>query len=247
MQKFLNAAIQANKELYFYLQEYHKELFSEFDLGVGGDISSGFDLFAEKLFIKYLSPFGIIDSEECGKVGNGLREIIIDPIDGSSNIASGLPYFGTSIALKEAGKVKAAIICNLANGDLFYKMNNTALMVGKVDTNHFQEENINKYEAKVGIFEKAYAHGNLVGKINALGFKFRTPGAVALSLAYAHRVKFVLFKGRLRHYDLDAGLAMCNDLFVTMERDYLLVAKEKAVFEKIEAILKDENEIDRTF
>ncbi len=238
MQKFLQAAINANKKIYFYLQEYHKELFKDYSLGVGGDISSGFDLYAEKIFIEDLLDFGVIDSEESGNIGEGEQKIIIDPIDGSSNIASGLPYFGTSIALKKDNEIKAAIICNLANGDLFYKLKDEPLMVGKLEKEEFQEENINKYEPKVGIFEKAYAYGEIVSKIHDLGYKFRTPGAVALSLAYAHRVKFVLFKGRLREYDLAAGLAMCKDLFVTMEQDYVLIAKEKKVFEKIEKILK---------
>ncbi len=103
MKEFFEAAISANKEIIELLENNSGDDFHQsVSLGAGGDISSRIDLFAENIFIKRLSCFGNIHSEECGFIDNKMSyNVIIDPIDGSDNFASNLPYYGTSIALKE--------------------------------------------------------------------------------------------------------------------------------------------------
>ena len=92
--------------------------------------------------------------------------------------------------------------------------------------------------AEIGLFEKAYAHPEVVRLLDASGLKFRAPGAIALSLAYAHTVSFVLFVGTFRIYDFAAGLALCEGLEVIVEQDYVIVSKNKSVAMQIETILK---------
>jgi len=65
------------------------------------------------------------------------------------------------------------------------------------------------------------------------GIKYRSPGAFALSLAYAHDVDFVLYEGKMREYDIAAGLYMCEDLYVEKREDLLLVSQNKEIFDKI--------------
>jgi len=74
--------------------------------------------------------------------------------------------------------------------------------------------------------------------LHSLKMKFRSPGAIALSLAYAHSVSFVLFVGTFRIYDFAAGLALCEGLEVVVEEDYVIVSKDKSIVEKISAILQ---------
>jgi len=69
-----------------------------------------------------------------------------------------------------------------------------------------------------------------------LGLKFRAPGAVALSLAYAHACMYVVFLGNMRPYDIEAGLYLCEDLHTYMGEDILIVSHNKDVFAKILAI-----------
>jgi myo-inositol-1(or 4)-monophosphatase len=78
--------------------------------------------------------------------------------------------------------------------------------------------------------------------LDASGLKFRAPGAVALSLAYAHTVDFVLYAGAFRIYDFAAGLALCEGLEVIVEQDYVIVSKDKSVLEKIEVIVSAKEE-----
>ena len=238
----LQAAIEANREIYETINEgYKQEWHKEHNQGAGGDISSGFDLFCEATFIKYLQKFGEIDSEESGVIGKGDRKIIIDPLDGSSNADANFPYYGSSVAFLDSdGLLELAVVCNFANGDLFYKFVDSQLMVGKVDQYSFKVEQ-RDYSSKIGIFERAYAYAPIVTKLNSANIKFRSPGAVALSLAYAHRVNFVIFKGSLRIYDFAAALAFCEDLKVSISEDYVIVTHSKELLVKLEKFLKEED------
>ena len=237
---FLLSCIQANEEIAMKLKDSYEESYYHMSsVGAGGDVSSGLDLWAESIFVKHLGSFGKIESEESGTIGDGSHTIIIDPIDGSSNALSNFPYFGTSVAKIGAdGILDSAIVCNLANGDIFFKELERPLRQGKLfDTNY--REPIVAPNAHIGLFEKAYAHPEIVSKLDSLDLKFRTPGAVALSLAYARTVNYLLFVGSYRIYDFVAGLALCEDLTVIVEEDYVIVSKDKDIADKIDSLVRE--------
>ncbi|MDD2384041.1 MAG: inositol monophosphatase [Sulfurospirillaceae bacterium] len=232
---FLEAVRAANKTIFLLLQseglnEYHHQSFA---VGAGGDKSSGIDLAAEKIFIDYLQPFGTIISEESGILVNKQNnvQIILDPIDGSDNLLSHLPYYGTSVALRENGKCTKAIVTNLANGDIYIKEND-GLQKGHLLSPLLAPVCINSF-SKVGIFERSYCSTMVAKKLKQAGIKYRSPGAFALSLAYAHDVAFVLYEGVMRIYDVEAGMLMCEDLYTYKEDELFLVSKDKETFDKI--------------
>lgn len=232
---FVEAVKEANKKIYTLLQsgglsDYHRQSFA---VGAGGDRSSGIDLEAEKVFVEYLSPFGTIISEESGSFLNheNHREIILDPIDGSENLLSHLPYYGTSVALREQGQCTKAIVTNLANGDIFIKEDGL-LYKGHLLSSLTSEVKPNPF-AKVGIFERSYCSMLVASKLKEAGIKYRSPGAFALSLAYAHDVSFVVYEGKMRVYDVEAGLFMCEGLHTYCEGEIFLVSKDKETFDKI--------------
>ena len=234
MTNFTKACIDANREIYLAIKDgIAPKFFKKGDIGVGGDISSALDLFAESIFVKYLSSFGRIESEESGIIGEGQSHIIIDPIDGSSNALSLFPYYGTSIAkLNSDGILDSAIVTNLANGDIFIKELNKELYIGKIFQDNFKRANIVSNN-EIGIFEKSYNYPKLSSLLIDEGLKFRTPGAIALSLAYARSVSYVVFIGEFRIYDFAAGLALCEGLEVIVEADYVIVSKDKSIAKKI--------------
>jgi len=236
---FIQACIDANEEIAKALENGTEGiLFEKTDIGAGGDVSSRLDLFAEAVFIKHLGSFGRIESEESGAIGEGDSQIIIDPIDGSSNALSLFPYYGTSVARVNAeGILDAAVVCNLANGDIFFKVPGEVLQRGKLFGTGFQTPQISP-KSEIGLFEKAYAYPAMVALMGADGVKFRAPGAIALSLAYAHTVSFVLFMGTFRIYDFAAGLALCESLEVVVEQDYVIVSKDKSMVEKLETMIE---------
>ncbi|MBD3789586.1 MAG: inositol monophosphatase [Campylobacterales bacterium] len=238
MTDFIQACIKANVEIALKLKEgFDPSWYQKSHRGAGGDLSSGLDLMAEAVFVKYLSPFGKIESEESGIIGDGEDTIIIDPIDGSANALAHFPYYGTSIAkINAEGMLEAAVVCNLANGDIFVKAHDGEAVQGKLYENAFRPLSSSEH-ATIGIFEKAYANAQMVDALNHKNLKFRSPGAVALSLAYARNVKYVLFVGVFRIYDFAAGLALCEGLEVIVEPDYVIVSKEKEIAHQIEALL----------
>lgn len=203
-------------------------------IGAGGDRSLNIDLAAEKVFVDLLSGYGRINSEESGVIGSGESEIVLDPIDGSANIASGFPYFGTSVSLNRDGKSVCSVVANLANGDVFYR-DERGLFEGKLDKKGFVPTTIRE-KAQVGLFEKAYSSPEVVAKLHGK-YKFRSPGAIALSLAYAHRVNFVLFIGKHRTYDICGGLHLCSDLYTKVTENVVLVSRDKERFDTLHQIL----------
>ena len=60
-----------------------------------------------------------IYSEEGGGGGSGIRLWVVDPIDGSSNFARGIPHFAVCVGLVENGAPQAGAIYNPVTHDLF--------------------------------------------------------------------------------------------------------------------------------
>jgi myo-inositol-1(or 4)-monophosphatase len=239
MHPFLEASIAANRAIADLvsrgLTRDHRTKGSQ---GAGGDLSAGIDLDAEAIFIEHLGSFGRIDSEESGWVGEGDNTIILDPIDGSSNILSGFPYYGTSAALVDPdGMVIAAAVCHLATGALFLLSSADGVLHGSLASDDYRPFSP-KGIPEVGIFERAYAHPATVKALGDAGLKFRVPGAVALSLVYARFARYFLYIGQYRRYDFAAGLAFCEGMEVEAKEDYVIVTHDKATLEVLRSIVQ---------
>ena len=240
MNDFIEASIRACHEIKALVEEGDPSLFLLNEKGAGGDISNGVDLRAEAICFSHLSTFGSIFSEESGWMSpESSTTIFLDPIDGSDNFVSKLPYYGISIARVSHGITKEALVCNLSNGDLFVRTPNeyykTTLQ------NPFQKLDIlTNSSAKIGLFEKAPEHPKLVKMLMDKKLKFRSPGALALSLAYAPYVKYVLFLGTMRPYDIQAGLYLSQHLHVFSDERYILMCADKELFEQIRLIVEKE-------
>jgi len=208
-------------------------------VGAGGDLSSGIDLALERIFTEALLPFGHIESEESGIIGEGDHTIILDPLDGSSNALSRFPYYGVSIArLDPEGILREALVANLANGDLFVIDEAGEARQGHLDRSGWQEPRTAPCP-EIGLFEKAYAQPEIVAALDREGMKFRAPGAVALSLAYARSVNYFLFVGSFRIYDFAAGLALCKGMEILVDDRYVIVSRERKTLERVEGIVRE--------
>jgi myo-inositol-1(or 4)-monophosphatase len=99
--------------------------------GAGGDKTFPVDKWAEDIIIASLErvhaegeTFTLI-SEELGTraFGGGRQIVLVDPIDGSNNAKSGIPFFSTALALLEGDKLSdltVAYVINLGMGDAFW-------------------------------------------------------------------------------------------------------------------------------
>jgi myo-inositol-1(or 4)-monophosphatase len=97
-------------------------------IGASGDKTYQIDKLAEDLILSGLDESGealTIISEEAGikEIKGGGKKVLIDPIDGSRNAVSGIPFFCTSIAVVDGntvGDIELAYVLNLVNGDEFW-------------------------------------------------------------------------------------------------------------------------------
>jgi myo-inositol-1(or 4)-monophosphatase len=104
--------------------------FTDTALGVGaaGDKTFLIDKKAEEIVIDGLDETGealTVISEEAGikDIRGGGKKALIDPIDGSKNAISGIPFFCTSIAIADGntiGDIDLAYVVNLISGDEFW-------------------------------------------------------------------------------------------------------------------------------
>ena len=241
MTQFLKSVIQASKQIIPCITSREEAMLKSYGKGVGGDISKGVDLFCEKVFCQNLVHIAHIDSEESGFIQSKSKSsdvIILDPLDGSDNYLSNIPYYGASLALCDKhGRVKEASIINFCLGEVIYD-STTANAPRKLNIFTNQEIPIGNTISKCGIFEKAYYHPKIAKKLYKQNLKFRSLGASALSLAYALENNFMLFGGKIRKYDCKAGLFLCRNLEVLHKKDFLLISQNKKVFGMIHKILQ---------
>ena len=215
------------------IRALHEELnlFEEKGIGYGGDRSLNIDLIAEKILIEKLSEFGNIYSEEAGFIDNKKeKKIIIDPIDGSYNVSNHIPYFGTSIYFEDT----AAVVVNLSNGDYFVKTKNE-----KIFNNLFRKPFKTTFRHDVIIFEKAYQNPDIVEKLSKHHLKFRAPGALSLSLCYGESSKAVIYKGKIREFDIAAAKFYNSNCHWYFEDDLIIMSPEKKDLEEILEIIKE--------
>lgn len=239
---FIEAVILANKELYTYINTNLSLNDYEYTntIGFGGDNSLKMDLIAENIFIKYLEKFGNIYSEECGLLStNKEYTIVIDPLDGSNNFYSNLPYYGTSVALQKNGITIAGFVTNLVSSVIIYRaFDDEIKYFSLLKETNFTPINLSK--TKFSIFERAYEYPAICNFLSKNNIKYRSLGAVALSLSEANNYDFVLYGGKIRDFDVAAALYICKDLFVYRTDKILLISQNK---QKINLIKEFINEV----
>lgn len=63
---------------------------------------------------------GVLSEESEFEPGSSGDVVVIDPIDGSTNAARGLPWFATAMCVVDADGPSAALVVNQASGDRFW-------------------------------------------------------------------------------------------------------------------------------
>ena len=63
---------------------------------------------------------GILTEEGRNHISDNAFRWIIDPLDGTTNFAHGLPHFATSIALEEDGALVAGVVYDAVKGEFFH-------------------------------------------------------------------------------------------------------------------------------
>ncbi|TKX31065.1 inositol monophosphatase family protein [Campylobacter estrildidarum] len=233
MKNFLDACLNANLEIDRYLKNIPQNDFNLYSKnGYNDNKGYEFDLKCEQIFVKHLSSFGQIFSEESGLIGeNNSCKIILDPLDGSSNFISKIPFYGTSVALIKDNEPQSAFICNLASNEILAFDENKALKANL--SNPIYSPILPNQFSQVGIIEKITLCPNILDFLSKNKLKFRSLGATALSLAYAYYFNFVLILGKTRTFDTAGASMLCKNLYLEKNEKFFLVSKDKKIFDII--------------
>jgi len=194
-------------------------------VGAGGDPIRQVDLAAEKAIVDTLLaheiPFTLI-SEESGIIRYGDKPeenyVIADPIDGTTNLTRGIPFYATSIAVStkpELQFVHAALV-----SDLSHNVTYTAEKGGGAQRNGRKispstEDSLD--EAVIGIDLNTYKVREIAPRITGLLEKakhIRHLGANSLELCYVAdgtTDAFIDIRGKLRVTDTAAAWLIINE------------------------------------
>lgn len=178
---------------------------------------------AEALILAILHqrfPDHAILAEESGAVGGGAGEYrwLIDPLDGTTNYARGLPHFDVSLALTVSGRVMLGLTYAPVLDELFWALAEGGAFVTRggheeplrvSDTPRLADALVTtSLPAHDGARKLLRYHTRLVGR----SFSQRRPGAAALDLAYVAAGRFdAMIHPDILPWDVAAGLVLVRE------------------------------------
>jgi myo-inositol-1(or 4)-monophosphatase len=191
--------------------------------GAAGDKTHPVDKRAEEIILSALDAWGeplTVISEEAGVVEmrGGGRTVVVDPIDGSRNAVSGIPFYCSSLAVAEGECLEEMVlsyIINLANGEEFWAdVREDSAARGAFGSGrplYTQKDDI----LRVALFE-AQTPGRDIPGMTALLSEFRRArclGAVALDMAYLAAGSATVFVNPApsRSFDFAGGWLMVRE------------------------------------
>ncbi|NOV17541.1 inositol monophosphatase [Ensifer adhaerens] len=158
-------------------------------------------------------PQSRILGEESGWQGEGETTWIIDPIDGTSNFASGLPFFCVSIAAYHAGEPVCGIVYDPMREELFMANAGRLTLNGDIvspfsrasSDRHVELLSNAPYEGERPDLAALEAYADLVTSFRAV----RRLGSCALHLAYVAVGRVAIaYESKFSAWDIAAGLQL---------------------------------------
>jgi myo-inositol-1(or 4)-monophosphatase len=186
--------------------------------GASGDRTFPVDKKAEEIILEGLEglnePLSIV-SEEYGlkEIKGGGKKVLIDPIDGSKNAITGIPFYCSSIAIAEGntiGSVTTAYVINLLTGDEFYAEKGRGAFM-----NGHQLKTQKEAEIYLVAYEAQTPKKDIPVILHLLGSARRTRclGATALDLALLAQGSISIFVSPApsRSFDFAAGWLLVKE------------------------------------
>lgn len=144
----------------------------------------------------------------------GQRTWVIDPIDGTSNFARGIPHFCTSIAFVERGRPAIGVIYDPIADELFAARRGAGATVNGRPMRVSGANNIRRATIELGWSTRRSpeVYTGTVRRVLAAGGGFHRSGSGALGLAYvADGRNDGYFEAHINAWDTLAGLVMVRE------------------------------------
>ena len=186
----------------------------EMSVRVSGETTRA-DKMAEEYIVDVLKSEGVravIIGEEGGVYGSGDIVALIDPLDGSVNYLSCIPWASVSIAFTRLGASSFREVIAGAIAPIFYG-DTISFAGGRCFIGGIPAEAVEPYKRIMAVYvEHPDAVRGLEEVIRRLGgFKVRSLGSAALEIAYTALGLFTLFvdvRSKLRNVDIAAAGGM---------------------------------------
>ncbi|MGA9167806.1 MAG: inositol monophosphatase family protein [Nitrososphaeraceae archaeon] len=190
-------------------------------IGAGGDWSRKIDIESEKAIIRTVQEHGMSPTfigEECGKIPGREGYLIIDPIDGTTNATSGLPFYCCSLAYAtkyRLSSVSHATIMDLSRGEIYAAskgrgawLNDVKLEVG------YKKRQDDELIIGMNISRTSLDDLSILSKIIGIAEHVRLLGANALELCYLAKGSldaYIDLRGKIRATDIAAAFLIVNE------------------------------------
>ena len=194
-------------------------------VGAGGDLMKPVDLAAETAIVETLKGHDVsftLISEESGikKYGSEPDDcfVTVDPIDGTTNLVHGLPFYACSIAVShkpELANVYAGMVVDLAHDVVYTAFEGIGAFRNgkKIETSQV----VSLDDAIVGLDLNTYKAKEVVSKVTALIVNtkhIRHFGANALEICFVAdgtTEAFIDLRGKIRTTDVAAGFLIVKE------------------------------------
>ncbi len=202
---------EAGEILLSYFQKTVHKTFKE-----NGSFATQADLASERFLIQNLETLiqGVsFFAEESGIRAGNEYCWVIDPLDGTTNFAQGLPYFCISVALTHHGQPILGVVYQPILKEFFYAIKGHGAFLNGVK---LQISDTAVFNESVVIFELPYRKEenfcDKMGQMQKVVYTSRTFGAAALDQAYcaAGRADAAIF-GQLGWWDVAAGMLLITE------------------------------------
>ncbi len=178
------------------------------------------DIESENYLITELSkiiPGAAFIAEESGKQGDTEHGYcwVIDPLDGTTNFAQGLPYFCISVALTKDNKSIMGAVFNPLLNEFFYAEQDKGAWLNNKKMDISSKKRLNQSVIGIGIPYVSKERDSMVNAMSAIAksaYAIRHFGAIALDLANTAcgRLDGVIFT-RLTWWDIAAGILLIEE------------------------------------
>jgi myo-inositol-1(or 4)-monophosphatase len=183
------------------------------------DLVTDADRAAEEKILRLLrerAPGSAILAEESGETGRGELRFIVDPLDGTTNYAHGIPLFTCTVAAEVAGELVAGCTVDPMRAETFRVHRGGGAFVGArklaVSSTARLEEAVACTGFPYGDRERLPKMVSAFGRFTELARGTRRLGSAAMDLAYVAAGRLdVFWEQGLRPWDIAAGVVLVRE------------------------------------
>lgn len=210
------AAFKAGEEILLALGDDERQIEYKGDL----DLVTEMDRRSESLIREHLAdsfPHIAVLAEEGGASGENVHaRWIIDPIDGTTSYAHGLPHFALSIGLELEGTVRVGVVYNPPLGECFTAIKGKGAWLNGKGLKVSKTRELDKSLLATGFpYDRRRSPQNNLDKFGAFLMKaqgIRRMGSAALDLCYTAAGRFDgYWEMKLKPWDTAAGVLILTE------------------------------------